>query len=81
MPIQEKQRLRAYFARHKNIPLNEFSAIIRGEDVKQSRCQKRPAIAIGKGESANPLNIRGKRYYDRNGIAHYAPSENSFLPI
>ena len=35
MPIQEKQRLRAYFAQHKNIPLSECSQIIRG-DRKQA---------------------------------------------
>jgi hypothetical protein len=31
MPIEEKQRLRAYFSQHKTIPLREFSSIIRGD--------------------------------------------------
>ena len=58
MPIQEKQRLRAYFAQHKNIPLSKFSQIIRGDrKVGQKR---------GRGE--NPFNIRQGRYYDGAGI-------------
>ena len=70
MPIQEKQRLRAYFAQHKNIPLSEFSQIIRG-DRKQA-----PKRVRGRGE--NPFDISTKRYYDEAGIEHRAPSERSF---
>ena len=67
MPIQEKQRLRAYFDQHKNIPLSEFSRIIRGGDHKR-----------GRGE--NPFKIKGgTRYYDSNGIEHYAPNKRNFL--
>ncbi len=68
MPIQEKQRLRAYFTQHKNIPLDEFAAIIRGDGQGKKR---------GRGE--NPFTLRRGRYYDENGIEHYEPSERSFL--
>ena len=60
MPIQEKQRLRAYFSRHKDIPLQTFSAIIRGEDVPATRGQKRPVV----GQGENPFDIRGARNED-----------------
>jgi hypothetical protein len=74
MPIQEKQRLRAYFAQHKNIPLREFSAIIRGDRKDNISGQKR-----GRGEKR--FNIKGTQgsYFDDNGIEHYAPSERTFL--
>ena len=72
MPIQEKQRLRAYFNKNKNIPFDAFSSIIKGDNkVGQKR---------GRGEI--PYDIKQSsngRYYDGAGIEHYAPSEASFL--
>ena len=62
MPIQEKQRLRAYFHRHKNIPLSEFSQIIRGDG--QVAGQKR--TATGRGE--NPFDIQGGDDWDAESV-------------
>ena len=73
MPLPEKQRLRAYFSQNKNIPFEQFTKIIRGQPIEESKKRVR-----GRGEPDFNIRRRGGHYYDDHGIEHYAPSERSW---